>query len=133
MFLWKKCFTTIIQGGETGERLYGPNAVHSCSKFDLYDNLLLAGNKAKCEPFYEKWLIHYEYFTFTGVVLETYGNGNIPIKRKEIYKEIERAVKNNVLVVNVTQCVNGTVLGKAIYETGLVSLFTSGNVWFQAR
>ncbi|CAK1590454.1 unnamed protein product [Parnassius mnemosyne] len=55
-----------------------------------------------------------------GVVLETYGNGNIPIKRKEIYKEIERAVKKNVLVVNVTQCVNGTVLGKAIYETGLL-------------
>lgn len=55
-----------------------------------------------------------------GVVLETYGNGNIPIKRKEIYKEIERAVKNNVLVVNVTQCINGTVLGKAIYETGLL-------------
>ncbi|KOB75420.1 Lyso, partial [Operophtera brumata] len=39
--------------------------------------------------------------------------------RKEIYKEIERAVKNEVLVVNVTQCINGTVLGKAIYETGL--------------
>lgn len=58
-----------------------------------------------------------------GVVLETYGNGNIPIKRKEIYKEIERAVKNNVLVVNVTQCISGTVLGKAIYETGLVSIY----------
>ncbi|XP_041971675.1 L-asparaginase-like [Aricia agestis] len=55
-----------------------------------------------------------------GVLLETYGNGNIPIKRKEIYKEIERAVKNKVLVVNVTQCINGTVLGKAIYETGLL-------------
>lgn len=57
---------------------------------------------------------------FPGIVIETYGNGNIPIKRKEIYKEIERAVKNEVLVVNVTQCINGTVLGKAIYETGLV-------------
>ncbi|KAJ0173031.1 hypothetical protein K1T71_011207 [Dendrolimus kikuchii] len=57
-----------------------------------------------------------------GIVLETYGNGNIPIKRKEIYKEIERAVKNEVLVVNVTQCVNGTVLGKPIYETGLLLL-----------
>lgn len=58
------------------------------------------------------------------MVLETYGNGNIPIKRKEIYREIERAVKNNVLVVNVTQCINGTVQGKAIYETGLVSRHT---------
>ncbi|KAL0867649.1 hypothetical protein ABMA27_008400 [Loxostege sticticalis] len=55
-----------------------------------------------------------------GLVLETYGNGNIPIKRKEIYKEIERAVKNKVLVVNVTQCINGTVLGKPLYETGLL-------------
>ncbi|CAG9791385.1 unnamed protein product [Diatraea saccharalis] len=57
-----------------------------------------------------------------GLVLETYGNGNIPIKRKEIYKEIERAVKNKVLVVNVTQCINGTVLGKPLYETGLLLL-----------
>ncbi|XP_063833164.1 L-asparaginase-like isoform X1 [Ostrinia nubilalis] len=55
-----------------------------------------------------------------GLVLETYGNGNIPIKRKEIYQEIARAVKNQVLVVNVTQCINGTVLGKPLYETGLL-------------
>ncbi|KAH9636943.1 hypothetical protein HF086_016882 [Spodoptera exigua] len=61
-------------------------------------------------------------FLFTGVVLETYGNGNIPIKRKEIYKEIEAAVKNKVLVVNVTQCINGTVIAKPLYETGLLLL-----------
>lgn len=58
---------------------------------------------------------------FKGIVLETYGNGNIPIKRKEIYDEIEKAVKNNILIVNVTQCINGNVQEKAIYETGLVS------------
>ncbi|CAB3246333.1 unnamed protein product [Arctia plantaginis] len=57
-----------------------------------------------------------------GIVLETYGNGNIPIKRKEIYKEIENAVKNKVLIVNVTQCINGTVLAKPLYETGLLLL-----------
>lgn len=73
-------------------------------------------------------------FSFSGVVLETYGNGNIPIKRKEIYKEIEAAVKNKVLVVNVTQCINGTVIAKPLYETGLVSryYFLMGNRFFLA-
>lgn len=59
---------------------------------------------------------------FEGIVLETYGNGNMQIKRKDIYKEIERGIQNKVLIVNVTQCINGTVLGKAIYETGLLLL-----------
>lgn len=57
-----------------------------------------------------------------GIVLETYGNGNMPIKRKDIYQEITKAVQREVIVVNVTQCINGTVSGKAIYETGLLLL-----------
>ncbi|OWR55000.1 hypothetical protein KGM_206879 [Danaus plexippus plexippus] len=55
---------------------------------------------------------------FEGVILETYGNGNMPIKRRDVYREIEKAVAREVLVVNVTQCISGTVIGKAIYETG---------------
>lgn len=57
-----------------------------------------------------------------GIVLETYGNGNIPIKRPAIYTEIGNAVKKGVIFVNVTQCINGTVVAKPFYETGLLLL-----------
>ncbi|KAJ2942845.1 hypothetical protein O0L34_g15034 [Tuta absoluta] len=86
----------------------------------LHDRLSRKVYVLKVAPTIEPELVRAVMEGMEGVVLETYGNGNIPIKRKEIYKEIERAVKNNVLVVNVTQCINGTVLGKAIYETGLL-------------
>ncbi|XP_049879244.1 L-asparaginase-like [Pectinophora gossypiella] len=86
----------------------------------LHDQLSKKVYVLKVAPTITPEIIRAVFEGMEGVVLETYGNGNIPIKRKEIYKEIERAVKNNVLVVNVTQCINGTVLGKAIYETGLL-------------
>lgn len=57
-----------------------------------------------------------------GIILETFGNGNIPIRRKEVYEEIAAAVKAGVLIVNVTQCINGTVISKPMYETGLLLL-----------
>ncbi|XP_026314152.1 L-asparaginase-like [Hyposmocoma kahamanoa] len=86
----------------------------------LHDKLSTKVYVLKVAPTITPEVIRAVFEGMEGVVLETYGNGNIPIKRKEIYKEIERAVKNNVLVVNVTQCINGTVLGKPIYETGLL-------------
>ncbi|XP_072934743.1 L-asparaginase-like [Epargyreus clarus] len=88
----------------------------------LHDKLSTKVYVLKVAPTITPELIRAVLKGMDGVVLETYGNGNIPIKRKEIYKEIERAVKNNVLVVNVTQCINGTVLGKPFYETGLLLL-----------
>ncbi|XP_039752249.1 L-asparaginase-like [Pararge aegeria] len=86
----------------------------------LHDKLAQKVYVLKVAPTITPEIIRAVFEGMEGVVLETYGNGNIPIKRKEIYKEIEKAVKNNVLVVNVTQCINGTVQGKAIYETGLL-------------
>ncbi|XP_068623703.1 L-asparaginase-like [Battus philenor] len=88
----------------------------------IHDELSAKVYLLKVVPTITPEMIRAVFNGMEGVVLETYGNGNIPIKRKEIYREIERAVKNNVLVVNVTQCINGTVLGKAIYETGLLLL-----------
>lgn len=86
----------------------------------VHDRLSRKVYTLKVNPTITAEVIRSVFQGMEGVVLETYGNGNIPIKRKEIYQEIERAVKNNVLVVNVTQCINGTVQGKAIYETGLL-------------
>ncbi|XP_026488917.2 L-asparaginase-like [Vanessa tameamea] len=86
----------------------------------LHDKLSRKVYVLKVAPTITAEIIKAVFQGMEGVVLETYGNGNMPIKRKEIYEEIERAVKNNILVVNVTQCINGTVQEKAIYETGLL-------------
>ncbi|XP_050354468.1 L-asparaginase isoform X2 [Nymphalis io] len=52
-----------------------------------------------------------------GVVLESYGAGNIPSNREDVFKEISAAVKRGVIVVNITQCTKGSVVAP-LYETG---------------
>ncbi|XP_044264037.1 L-asparaginase [Tribolium madens] len=51
-----------------------------------------------------------------GLVLQSYGVGNIPSNRKELLQVIEEAVKRGTVIVNITQCPQGTV--SATYETG---------------
>ncbi|CAH2093805.1 unnamed protein product [Euphydryas editha] len=86
----------------------------------LHDKLSTKVYVLKVGPNISAEIIKAVFQGMEGIVLETYGNGNMPIKRKEIYDEIENAVKNNILIVNVTQCINGNVQEKAIYETGLL-------------
>ncbi|XP_046971528.1 L-asparaginase [Vanessa cardui] len=52
-----------------------------------------------------------------GVVLESYGAGNIPSNREDVFNEISAAVKRGVIVVNITQCTKGSVVAP-LYETG---------------
>ena len=50
-----------------------------------------------------------------GIVLETYGSGNAP-SEEWFLNEVEKAIKKNICVINVTQCSGGSVnMGK--YET----------------
>jgi len=51
-----------------------------------------------------------------GVVLETFGSGNAP-RKPELLKAFKEAADRGVVIVNVTQCVVGTVASD-IYETG---------------
>ncbi|XP_066993710.2 L-asparaginase 1 [Anabrus simplex] len=51
-----------------------------------------------------------------GVVLQTYGAGNIPSNRQDLMEEIQKATSRGVIVVNITQCILGSVCD--IYETG---------------
>lgn len=60
----------------------------------------------------------------TGVVLESYGAGNIPSNRDDVFKEIAAAVARGVIVINITQCATGSVIAP-MYETGRVSLLTA--------
>ncbi|XP_058452041.1 L-asparaginase-like [Malaya genurostris] len=51
-----------------------------------------------------------------GVVLQTYGSGNIPINRSELVDALREATARGVLIVNCTQCSEGSVC--ELYETG---------------
>ncbi|KAK7868259.1 hypothetical protein R5R35_000657 [Gryllus longicercus] len=51
-----------------------------------------------------------------GVVLQSYGAGNVPSDRQDILDAIGAATQRGVIVVNTTQCMRGAV--SDLYETG---------------
>ena len=51
-----------------------------------------------------------------GVVLESFGAGNVP---DDIVQTLKAAIKRQVLIVNVTQCLEGSV-DDSIYAAGKV-------------
>lgn len=60
-----------------------------------------------------------------GVVLETYGSGNVPDVRDDFLDVLRQATEAGIVVVNCTQCPKGTVTpdyvgGKALAEAGVV-------------
>jgi L-asparaginase len=54
-----------------------------------------------------------------GVVLKTYGAGNIPTTPADLLGEIKKAVDRGVFVINVTQCMKGDVQ-QGLYDTSAV-------------
>jgi len=60
-----------------------------------------------------------------GIVLETYGSGNVPTSRW-LLNSIRKAIRNNMVILNVSQCQGGSVnMGQ--YETS-VELLNAGVV-----
>ncbi|CAJ0581887.1 unnamed protein product, partial [Mesorhabditis spiculigera] len=60
-----------------------------------------------------------------GVVLQTYGAGNMPTKRTDIIEALKEAIERGVLIVNCTQCIKGQVdmhyaTGKILYDIGVI-------------
>uniref|UniRef100_A0AAR5PCT6 asparaginase n=1 Tax=Dendroctonus ponderosae TaxID=77166 RepID=A0AAR5PCT6_DENPD len=53
-----------------------------------------------------------------GLVLQSYGAGNIPSNRTNILSVLKQAVERGVLIINITQCSKGAVSNA--YETGMV-------------
>ncbi|XP_051160925.1 L-asparaginase 1 isoform X1 [Leptopilina boulardi] len=53
-----------------------------------------------------------------GVVLQSYGAGNIPSNRHDIITAIKEATTRGVIIVNITQCATGSV--DNIYEAGQI-------------
>jgi len=54
-----------------------------------------------------------------GVILKTYGAGNVPTEPVEFLEAISDAVRNSKIVINVTQCVKGDVK-QGLYDTSAV-------------
>lgn len=55
----------------------------------------------------------------TGVILQTYGTGNVPSKYEELIQIFKEAYEeHNIVIFNVTQCWKGTVA--QVYETGAI-------------
>ncbi|KAK0418946.1 hypothetical protein QR680_013866 [Steinernema hermaphroditum] len=60
-----------------------------------------------------------------GIVLQTFGAGNMPSRRKDIIEEIQKAIARGCIVVNCSQCVRGQVdshyfTGKILYDIGVI-------------
>ncbi|XP_067411254.1 60 kDa lysophospholipase [Emydura macquarii macquarii] len=51
-----------------------------------------------------------------GIVLETYGTGNAPNNREDLLEELRKATEREVVILNCTQCLRGSVTSD--YETG---------------
>ncbi|XP_026830196.1 uncharacterized protein LOC105281928 isoform X2 [Ooceraea biroi] len=63
-----------------------------------------------------------------GIVLQSYGAGNVPTNRDDIIEELRAAAKRGVIIVNITQCSTGTVsdtyeAGKLLQDAGVISGF----------
>lgn len=62
-----------------------------------------------------------------GVVLQTYGAGNVPISSTELILEFKSACDRGVLIINCTQCSSGYVSAK--YATGKVRCLVDCNIY----
>ncbi|XP_029055765.1 L-asparaginase isoform X2 [Osmia bicornis bicornis] len=63
-----------------------------------------------------------------GVVLQSYGSGNVPTNQEDIIKELSAATKRGIIIVNITQCSTGCVSGtyepgKLLEDAGVISGF----------
>ena len=60
-----------------------------------------------------------------GVVLQCYGAGNVPNNRTDVMDHLKDATDRGVLILSVTQCINGSVsglyaTGKALLDIGII-------------
>lgn len=63
-----------------------------------------------------------------GVVLQTYGAGNVPSNRQDIIDEFKAATDRGVIIISITQCVEGSVTpvyeaGRILMDAGVISGF----------
>ncbi|VDM93827.1 unnamed protein product, partial [Onchocerca ochengi] len=60
-----------------------------------------------------------------GIVLQTFGTGNMPSNRTDIIDELKKAIDRGCIIINCSQCVRGQVevqylTGKVLYDIGII-------------
>ncbi len=87
-----------------------------CSEFIVQKRAAEAFATAMC------YCLKSKYFLFCiilGVILQSYGAGNVPSNYTELMDVFKEAnEKHNIVMLNITQCWRGTVLG--VYATGAI-------------
>jgi lysophospholipase len=63
-----------------------------------------------------------------GIILVTFGAGNMPNNRPDLFAVLEEAVHRGVIIVNISQCTRGTVtdayaVGRALAQRGVIPGF----------
>lgn len=63
-----------------------------------------------------------------GIVIESFGSGNIPSNRPDLVNEMKAAAERGVLILNITQCYKGSVsdayaAGKVLFDIGVIPGF----------
>ncbi|XP_062700137.1 L-asparaginase-like isoform X2 [Aedes albopictus] len=83
--------------------------------FDVNEKMDANVDLLHLHPFISKDTVEAILGSNKGVVLLSYGAGNIPTNREDLREALEKAARKK-LIVNCTQCQEGTVCGT--YETG---------------
>ena len=75
---------------------------------------------------------HIEYIlkhkNYRAIILITYGSGNVPIS-KELIDAIKKAIVNNKIILNISQCLAGAVdqknyeTGRQLYNAGVIGVY----------
>ncbi|XP_055327660.1 L-asparaginase-like [Paramacrobiotus metropolitanus] len=99
---------------------------HKLNKFAFMTNMIQ--NVAVLRLFPSITASTVKYFLrdpIAGVVLQTYGAGNGPQKRKDILDAFREATDRGVLIINISQCSRGVVnpsyeTGQALLECGII-------------
>jgi lysophospholipase len=64
-----------------------------------------------------------------GIVLQTYGAGNVPSNREDILTEFKAAADRGVIIVNISQCPEGSV--SSMYEVGKIFMEAGKKIYYK--
>ncbi|XP_060529062.1 L-asparaginase isoform X2 [Cylas formicarius] len=100
---------------------------NSSSKFSVHTNLSSNVGRLTFYPtIASEQLESFLKPPIEGIVLQSYGAGNISSNRTDLLKVLKTAVDRGVVIINITQCSKGSVsvtyeAGKALEQLGIIS------------
>lgn len=108
-------------------RWYDVFKPYSVEKFSISTNLSQHVGVLRLFPSISAQTVHlFLQSPMKGVVIQSYGAGNGPSSRKDLLEEIKAASHRGVILINISQCIKGSVsltyeTGAALAEAGVIS------------